>query len=188
MRGAAPRVAALALLLAPTLARAAGGEEGGGGHGWEWFNLVLMLGVLVYFARKPVSSFLAERRSGIERDLQSAEQLLRDAETRLGEWRARAARLEEDVVDIKRVAQEAAQEESARIVADARAVAERIRRDAVSVVERETQRARERLRQETAERAVSAAEKLLREKIQPTDSDRLFDEFVAHIAPGRESH
>ena len=139
MRRAAAHGAALALLLAPAAALASGSEEGPAAHVWEWLNLVLMLGVLIYFARKPVASFLAERRGGIERDLHGAEQLLRDAEARLAEWRDRAARLDGDVADIKRFAREAAQQDAARIVAEAHAVAERIRRDAASAVEREAQ-------------------------------------------------
>lgn len=189
MRRAAAAV--LGLLLAPAAALAAGGEEGGGSERlWEWLNLALMLGALIYFARKPVMSFLRERRSGIERDLHGAEQLLRDAESRLAEWRDRAARLDADVAEIKRIARTAAEQDSARIVAEARAVAERIRRDAASAVEREAKRAQERLRRETAERAVAAAERVLREKIQPSDEGRLFDEFITRVEapPGRERH
>jgi len=176
--------AAASALVLPELALAAGGEEAG--HGgwerfWEWANLLLLIAALVYFGRKPVSSFLAERRGGIERDLQNADQLLRETEARLAEWSARAARLDDEVADIKRVAREAAEQDSARIVAEARAVAERIRRDATSAVAREAQRARLRLRHETAELAVKSAEGLLVEQVQPADGDRLFDEFVAHI-------
>jgi F-type H+-transporting ATPase subunit b len=151
---------------------------------------VLLVAALVYFGRKPVASFLAERRSAIERDLGSAEQLLRDTEARLAEWSARAGRLDDEVAEIKRVARQAAEQDAARIVAEARAVAERIRRDATSAVAREAQRARLRLRHETAELAVKSAERLLSEQIQPADGDRLFDEFVSSIeqapaAPGR---
>jgi F-type H+-transporting ATPase subunit b len=188
VRRAAARGAALALLLAPALARAAGGgEEHGASHLWEWLNLALMVGVLIYFARKPVAGYLAERRSVISRDLQSAEQLLKDAEARLAEWRGRAARLDDEVESIKRLVREAAELDAARIVGEAHAVAERIRRDAAAAVVREAQRARARLRQETAELAVSSAERLLREKVEPADGDRLFDEFVARVerpAPG----
>jgi F-type H+-transporting ATPase subunit b len=173
-------IAALAL---PALARAAGGgdEEAGESRLWEWVNLVLLIGALVYFARKPIANYLAGRRTGIESDLQNAEQLLRDAEGRLAEWNARAARLESEVADIKRSAREAAEQEGARIVADARASAERIRRDAASAVEREGARARARLRNETAELAVAAAESILKEQVQAADTDRLFDEFLTKI-------
>jgi F-type H+-transporting ATPase subunit b len=171
-----------AALVVPALAQAAsGGEEHGPSRFWEWVNLILLIAALVYFARKPVASYLASRKSGIESDLQTADQLLRDAEGRLAEWNARAARLESEVADIKRSAREAAEQEGARIVADARAAAERIRRDAASAVEREGARARARLRNETAELAVAAAESILKEQVQAADADRLFDEFLTKI-------
>ena len=155
--------AAAVVALAPELALATGGGEAEGGweQFWEWLNLLLLVAALVYFGRKPIMSFLSERRSGIERDLQGADQLLRDAESRLAEWGDRAARLETEIADIKRVAREAAEQQAARILADARAVAERIARDAGGAAEREAQRARVRLRQEIAELAVRSAERVL---------------------------
>jgi F-type H+-transporting ATPase subunit b len=185
-RGALAAGAALAV---PALARAAGaGGEGGGEAFWEWLNLAVLIAALVYFGRKPVSTFLSERKSGIERDIQGAEQLLRDAETRLREWSARAARLEDEVAEIRRVARDAAQQEAERIVADARAASERIRRDAAAAVQREAERARRRLRQEAADLAIAGAERRLAAALEPADGDRLFDEFVARIerapAPG----
>lgn len=187
MRRALLLVAAASACFFPELALAASGAEGDGHGGggwqtfWQWSNLLLLVAVLVYFGRKPVSSFLAERRSSISGDLDSADQVLREAEARLAEWSARAAQLDDEVADIKRVARAAAEQESARIVAEARAVAERIRRDATSAVEREAERARLRLRHETAELAVSSAERILVEQVQPGDADRLFDEFVTRI-------
>jgi len=171
----------LALTLAPAMALAAGGEEAHESHLLEWVNLILLVGVLFFLARKPVATFLADRRSGIETDLKNADQLLRDAEGRLAEWNTRAARLESEVGEIKRAARAAAEQEGARIVADARASAERIRRDAASAVERESARARTRLRAETAELAVASAESILKEQVQAADGDRLFDEFLAKI-------
>jgi F-type H+-transporting ATPase subunit b len=180
-RALGPAVA-LSLLALPALARAAeeAGEEGGVLF-WEWANLLLLLAALVYLGRKPVATFLAERRSRIERDLEGAEQLLHDADARLREWSARAARLDDEVAEIQRVARATAQEEADRIVADARAAAERIRRDAAAAVQREADRARSRLRQEAADLAIAAAERRLRAEIQPDDGDRLFEEFVARI-------
>jgi len=182
----------LAALLAPVTALAAEGGGHGGGEGahvffWEWLNLLLLVAVLVYFARKPVQAYLADRKSRIESDLASAAKLLGDAEARLADWNARAASLDAEAADIRRAAREAAQEEGARILADARAVAERIQRDAHSALERELHRARGRLRSEVADLAVDLAEKLLREQVQGADRARLVDEFVARIEQGAGS-
>jgi F-type H+-transporting ATPase subunit b len=171
----------LAVLTFPVLAHAATGGEEHPSRVWEWVNLILLVAALFFLARKPIATFLADRRSGIESDLASADQLLRDAEGRLAEWNAKAARLDSDVAEIKRVARQAAEQEGARIVAEAQATAERIRRDAASAVEREGARARLRLRTETAELAVGAAESILKEQVQAADGDRLFDEFLAKV-------
>jgi F-type H+-transporting ATPase subunit b len=183
VRRAAVFVAALPAALVPAVALAAGGEAGESAmtHVWEWLNLALLLGVLFYLGRKPVLAFFGDRRSRIEKELESAESLLREAQVRLAEWSARAAGLDGEMEQIKRVAREAAEQEAARVVADAHATADRIRRDAASAVEREAARARARLRQEAADLAVASAEGLLREQVQPADGDRLFDEFVGRI-------
>jgi F-type H+-transporting ATPase subunit b len=180
---------ALTGLLLPLAALASEVEAGhGGGEGlrffWEWLNLLILVGALVYLARRPVQTYLAERRGRIEGDLASAARLLGDAEARLADWNARAARLDAEAEDIRRAAREAAEQERERILADARAVAERIQRDAHSALDRELQRARGRLRSEVADLAVELAEKLLREQVQGADRARLVDEFVARIEPG----
>lgn len=178
------RAAALGPLLLPAVAFAAeGGDHGGvGSHFfWEWANLLLLVATLVYFTRKPVLSYLADRRARTEADLASAAKLLGDAETRLADWNARAARLDEEAAEIRRAAKDAAELDRERILADARAVAERIQRDAHSALDREVQRARARLRAEVGDLAIDLAEKLLREQVQGADRARLVDEFVTHL-------
>ena len=187
--GLAPLVAA-ALAAVPALAAEAEGGHGGGVDAhffWEWANLLLLIGVLIYLARKPALTYLADRRARIETDLASAAKLLADAEASLADWNGRAARLDEEAAEIRRLAREAAELERERILADARAVAARIERDAKSALERELARARKRLKGEDADTAVDLAEKLLREQVQGSDRARLVDEFVARIEQGAGS-
>ena len=75
-----------ALLLLVVASPAAASEEGGGlvEFAWEAGNLLLLLGVLFYLGRKPVLNYLSERRQRIQDNLASSEQLLKEAEDRLG--------------------------------------------------------------------------------------------------------
>jgi F-type H+-transporting ATPase subunit b len=178
---------ALLLLLAASPAAAA--EEG---HGlmdfvWEAGNLLLLLGVLVYLGRKPVLNYLSERRLRIQDNLANSERLLKEAEARLSEWTQRAARLDDEVQELHRLASERAEQEKAQILEDARATAERIKRDAASGVDREVERAKQALRDEAADLAVELAGKLLQEHVSDGDRDRLVDEFVAEIEAGSKS-
>lgn len=173
---------ALATLLLPAAASAA--AEGGGSVFWEVGNLLLLLTVLVLLARKPVLAYLADRRQTIQDDLASSEQLLQEAEERLSEWSAKAARLDADVADIRRLARERAEAERTRILADAEASADRIRRDASATIDREVQRARHALREEAADLAMKLAEEQLRQQVNDGDRSRLVDEFVNRVASG----
>jgi len=153
---------------------------------FEWVNLLLLIGVLVYFARKPVQDFLAGRRDQIAKNIASSEQLLSDAERKLAEWNAKAARLDSDVAAILESTRKSAAAEKAAILADAENSAARIRQSAVGIVDRELRTARVALRKEAAELAVSLAGSLLREQTSDADKSRLVDEFIAKIesAPG----
>jgi F-type H+-transporting ATPase subunit b len=190
------RKLAFALLLALSpLAGFAASEEHGDGHGeahgdhtkeliFEWVNLLILGGALVYFARKPIQQYLADRRDTIAKNIASSEQLLRDAEAKLAEWNAKAARLDADVVEIIESTRKGAETEKAAILADAEATAARIRQSASGVVERELRAARESLRKEAAELAVTIASSILREQTNDADRNRLVDEFIAKIESG----
>lgn len=168
------------LLLVPQAAFAAEGAH----FWWEIGNLVLLFAVLFYLARKPVLSYLAERRSGIQQDLESSEKLLASAEERLAEWEKKAAGLDAEFEAIKETTRNAALVQKQAILADARATAERIRESASAVVEREVLTARDHLRLEAADMAVSMAATILREQVGEPDQERLVDEFITRIERG----
>jgi F-type H+-transporting ATPase subunit b len=173
------------LLLMAGSAHAAGGSEDEGGHLakfiWQTLNLALLLGVLVYFGRKPIQSYFAERRREIRDGLDSSARLLEEAETRLTEWQGRLERLDAETEEIRNTTHRLAEAERERILADARASAERVRRDAAAAVEQEVRRARTVLREEASDLAVELAERMLRETVNEGDRDRLVDEFVERV-------
>jgi len=168
--------------------------EGGGGHGggardllFSVLNLVLLLGVLAYFTRKPLADFFAARRTAIQKELAAAAELRAEAEARYAKWQRRLLDLEGELAGIRQTARERAAAEREQILADATASAERIRRDASAAVEQELRRARTQLRQEAADLAVELASETLKRQVGPADQDRLLDEFVQTIerAPTR---
>jgi F-type H+-transporting ATPase subunit b len=175
-------VVAAVLLAAPAYAESEGGH--GGSMFWQVANVLLLLAVLIYFARKPVLTYLAGRRDTISKNLDGAAQLLAEAERRLAEWNQKAASLDQEVSAIRAATRRAAEAERDRILADAHATADRIRQSASAVAERELQQARESLRGEAADLAVELAAKLLREQVDDRDRTRLVDEFIARIEPG----
>jgi F-type H+-transporting ATPase subunit b len=174
------RIAGVLLLLIASPAWAAEDARGGGLF-WPTLNLVLLLAVLIYFARKPVLAFLSDRRNTISSNIESAAQLLAEAERRLAEWSRKAANLDQEAHSIREATRRAAEAERDRILADAQATAERIRQAAAAVAERELHHARETLRREAADLAVELAARILREHVNDGDRTRLVDEFIERI-------
>jgi F-type H+-transporting ATPase subunit b len=148
------------------------------------------VGVLVYLTRKPVLAFLSERRQRIESNLAAAERLAQEAEARLAEWTRRAEGLDAEVAEIRRFAQQRAEQDRDRILAAARTSAARTLREAELAVEAELARARETLKREAAELAVELAAGRLRSEVNEGDRDRLVEDFIARLedpAPGASS-
>ena len=170
------------LVLAALPAQAEGGEHGGGRDLLYWaLNFVLVIGVLVYFARKPVAEFFADRRQRIQEELKAAADLRAEAEARYAKWQRRLMDLESELAGIRETSRERAAAEREHILADAAAGAERIRRDALAAVDQELRRARAQLRREAADLAIQLASEALSRQVTGADQDRLLDEFVAAI-------
>ena len=173
----------LGLVLAVPAAAAGGG--GGENHlkefAYELGNLILLVGVIVYFARKPIQNFFGDRREKIRSDIGEATQILADAEARLSQWQERMSELDAEIEKIRATERRRAEREREKILEEAQQSAERIQREAGTAVEREVRRAQEELRREAAELALEMAETLLRERMGDADQSRLVEEFIARV-------
>jgi F-type H+-transporting ATPase subunit b len=165
----------------PAFAEGGGDEEGPMKFVWEIVNFLLLVGVLVYFVRKPALQFFANRREEIGGELESAARVLEEAEGRFGEWQQKMAEVDGEFASIRDRERQRAQQERNRILADAERTAERIKADAANAVERELRRAQAQLRDEASELAIELAADILREKVAEADRDRLMDEFISRI-------
>jgi len=171
------------VVYAPATALAAGGAAGPSTSEiiWQGTNLLLLVIVLVVVARKPIARFFAGRRERIQSELHDAGVLLEQAESRFGEWQRKLAQLDAELDEIRATATRRAEDERGHILAEARAAAERIKRDATAVVDQELRRARSELRQEASELALEVAGELLNEHVAEGDRDRLMDEFISRV-------
>ena len=136
----------------------------------------------MYFGRKPLQAYFEKRRSEIQGVLQSAADQFATAETTYAKWQRRTVDLEVELNEIRAMSRQRTEAERGRIIDNARAAAERIRRDATTAVELELRRAREILREEATQLAIELAGERLSREVTEVDRDRLIDEFIALIA------
>ncbi len=189
MRDHAPRCLIVALLwlcgiiLLPTVAFAA--EEG---SKWgillpmgRFFNLALVIGVLVWVARKPLTNFYAARTQMIREQLAEAQAARAEAEAKQAEIEARMSRLDEELREIREQAEKEAQEEYRRLVEAASRDAERIVVRAREEIDGMMRAAQLELKAHVAELSVRMAEEKICREITNEDHNRLFAGFVAKL-------
>lgn len=175
-------------LLAGAAGPALASEGGGAGDlFYPVLNLLLLIAVLVYFARQPIQRFFADRRDGVQEELKRAADLREEAARRCAEWQRKLVGLDAEIERIRALSRERTELERERMLADARAAAERIRADAGAAVQQELRNAREQLREEAADLAIGLASERLRGEVSGADRDRLLDEFIERIERSTES-
>lgn len=181
-------VYALLPLVSAAVAVAAeeGGAHGGGGIPWgevlkQAINLAILAGVLGYFLRKPVSSFLAQRSELLRKSIEDAANARKEAAEKLSAVEARMAKLSDEIAQM-----------NARMDAEAGAEVEKIRKAYAAEIagiqaqaefagQQELKKAREELRREASELATRAAEELVRRTLTPEDQERLVRENIQKI-------
>lgn len=181
------RLLPLAFLAAASAAAAA---EGAAGHGegipWgdvfkQAVNFAILVGALVYFLKKPISSFLKDRSEQLRKSIEEATRAREEAAGKLAAIESRMARLGDDIAEMNRKMEAEAGDEARRIREAAQAEIERVRTQAQFAADQEVKKARMELRKEAAELATHAAEEIVKKAITPEDQERLARENIEKI-------
>lgn len=144
-------------------------------------NLLLFVGLMVYFLRRPIIGAFQGRQESIRQELMRAEEERAAAEARLQEVEGRLARLDTEVEAIRANAQREATEERARVERATEAEIKKIREQARREIESAGKAARAELRTFTAEQSVKLAEEMIRRDIRPEDDAHLTSEYVEEL-------
>lgn len=174
-------------LALPALAFAAEGE---GGRSELWLgigklaNLILMISVLVWVARKPLADFFIMRTQSIRDQLAEAQKARRDAEARLAEIESSMSSLDAELHEIKATAEREAGEEYQRLVAAAERDAEKIVERARREIDGMTRAAQGELKAHVAELSIELAKQKIRNEMTEEDRKRLFERFVTKVGGG----
>lgn len=145
-------------------------------------NFALLCTILYLAASKPLRGFLATRRGAMELAMREAAEAKARAEARYQEYTARLAGLDQELAKLRADIERAAEEDNARILADAEQATERLRRDTETLVRQHAEALERHVRAEVVEAAITAAERVLRDAIGTEDQRRLADGYRERIA------
>lgn len=148
---------------------------------WTIITFIVLVIVLGKFAWKPILQALHSREQEIADSLRKAEEAKKDAERMMNE---------------NRIAMEKASNETARLIAEGRAMAEQLKNDIVSKahesakkmleqakdeIVREKESAMMQLRTEVADLSIAVAEKILDESLDSAKQKKMVDKALQQL-------
>lgn len=147
----------------------------------QFINFGLYVGLVVFFARKPIADYFKNRQANFYTALKRADAARAEAQARRSEIQARLSKLEASRDESLQTARTEAETLRNQIVDEAKALSAKLQQDAERTAQVEIERARTMLREELVNQSVAMAQRILSDKMQEQDQKRLQDEFVQKI-------
>ncbi|MGD0229410.1 MAG: ATP synthase F0 subunit B [Syntrophorhabdales bacterium] len=147
----------------------------------QFVNFAILVGVLVYFLRKPLKGFLKNRQYAVKEKIEQAERAIREAEELKKAYQERLSRIEGEIDAFRASVLGEVEKEKKRILDGAHALAGRIGEQARLAYEQEMKEATARIRTEIAERTTREADRKVREMFKEEDHDRMVEEFIQKV-------
>lgn len=159
-------------------------EEGGFGLNFDiletnLINLVIIIGVLIYFGSSFLGNILSTRRSKIETAIKGAEERQKQAALSLVEQQKQLEKAQAQAQEIKAEARENAEKAKAAILAQAEKDVERMQASAQQDLASQQERVMRELRQRISAMALAKAEADLPSAVNDDMQNQLVDRSIA---------
>ncbi len=149
---------------------------------WKTVNLLLFLGMLVYFLGKPFNRYFRKRREDLDALLDKAKTDREQALTLAAEMRTRLSKLESEIAEIRARGAVDGEAEKAAQLAAAEKEAENLLRNTAEEIDRRLAAAKQELARAASDLAASRAKEILAGSITDEDRKRLLDDSVQKIS------
>lgn len=161
-------------------------SEGGNTFNWRYVfehtvNLVILLGVLVYFLKDSVRNFLVERKGSISSEIDHAQKTITEAKSKYEEYAEKLKGIEGEINSIKESIIKQGQAEREEILRQASIASENIRKEAQDTIKFESERARQEIQSEVVTLALTIAEKVIKENLSESDKQRFVEDFTNNL-------
>ncbi|MDA0672593.1 MAG: F0F1 ATP synthase subunit B [Cyanobacteria bacterium] len=161
-------------------------EEGGFGLNFDLLetnliNLVIVIGVLIYFGKKFLGNTLTSRRERIEAAIRDAEERKKKAAAGLAEQQQNLAQAQVKAEQILADAQTNAAKAREAILAQAKEDVARLQASAAQDLSSQQERVVRELRRQVTEMAMARAKEQLPGRLSPELQHRLIDKSIAML-------
>lgn len=144
-------------------------------------NLIILLGVLVYFLKTPVKNFLVERRGTIGHEIDVAQKAIGEAKSKYEEYAKKLQAIETEINSLKNSLHMQGEAERNEILKQAEVVSQNVRKEAKEIIALQVERARREIQTEVVNLALGNAEDVIRRNLGDSDKERFVREFTKNI-------
>lgn len=152
---------------------------------WPAINFAVLCGLLYYFLRTPLTTYLHDRRGAIRKDLVAAAELRSTAAEQLAEIDRRLKALPAEIDALRRRGAEEIAAEERRIAEQAAHERERLVEQTRREIELQVRLAKHELVEHAATLSVQLARERIENEITPVDQQRLTDRYLDELEKGR---
>jgi len=164
----------------------------GGGHGAETYtftadwlpllvNFAIIVGLLVYFLRKPVRDMFRNRSADIEKAMEESREARARAVAALTDMERKARELEAETRTLIAEAQARGEKDRQALVEEGKKIARDIQEQIKTGTDIEIQKAKAELAAEAALLAVDLAEGKIKSTITKQDHERIVKEYISSV-------
>ncbi|MBC7692987.1 MAG: ATP synthase F0 subunit B [Methylotenera sp.] len=144
-------------------------------------NVLILVGIMVYFLRGPVREFVSGRSTGLRDEVVRVQAQLRDAEQKYTEFSAKLQAIDAEVVSLREQVRQDAEAMRVKTVAEAKRLAGSILVDAKDSSQSLYGDLKNQLRTELSGQVLDRAEKILKERLTGEDKLRIRREFSQQV-------
>ena len=151
------------------------------GLAWPVANFIIFVGVIYYFANKPLSAYLASRSTTIKKDLDEARRVSAEAAAQLLTIDQKLKGLPGEIDALRQRGTEEIKAEEQRIAAAAAADRERMLEQTRREIDLQVRLAKKEILEHAADLSVQLATERIKKDVTPADQDRLVDRYLSQV-------
>jgi len=149
---------------------------------WRTVDFIILLAIVIWALGKAnLKGMLADRQANVAKVLREAKEAREAAEQKFVEYSNKLEKANQEIDEIYSAIRQEGESEKARLIAEAKATAEKIKESATLTAQQEVAKARAELREEAARLAVQLAGQTLKDNFKKADQDRFVDEYLTKV-------
>lgn len=149
---------------------------------WRTVDFIVLLAIVIWALNKAnLKGMLADRQANVAKLLREAKEAREAAEQKFVEYSNKLEKANQEIDEIYSAIRQEGESEKARLIAEAKATAEKIKDSATLTAQQEVAKARAELREEAARLAVQLAGQTLKDNFKKADQDRFVDEYLTKV-------